>query len=288
MRKRPSGVGPLSKEPVEQVGSFARPKVRGMSQIDWGEGKYESTAGDLLPAAKELVAAARIQPGEHVVDVGAGTGNVALVAAELGARVTAVEPAARLREVIREAAGERDLTVVDGTAAAIPLADGSADVILSNFAVIFAPDPRAAIAELARVAAPHGRILITSWLPGVMDKVVGILVGAVREVTGSGEAMEGRIDWHDPKVLSELFGQHGFEVSASTNDLTVVATSAAEYWSTRIAGHPLGVATLPLLEKAGRLTEVRTRVLDVITAGWTTPSGEVRLPAQYLLAAATR
>jgi SAM-dependent methyltransferase len=259
-----------------------------MSQIDWGAGTYESTAADLLPAARELVAAARIQPGEHVVDVGAGTGNVALVAAGLGARVTAVEPATRLREVIQEAARARDLTVVDGTAAAIPLADGSADVILSNFAVIFAPDPHAAIAELARVAKPAGRILLTSWLPGVMDQLVGIVATAVREVTGGSEATDGQIDWHDPKVLSELFGAYGFEVSTTAKDLAVTAASPEDYWETRIADHPLGVATFPLLEKAGRLAEVRTRMLDVIATDWTTPAGEVSLPAQYLLVTATR
>jgi len=173
-----------------------------MSQIDWGGGKYESTAADLLPAARELVAAAQIEPGEHVVDVGAGTGNVALAAADLGARVTAVEPAARLRAVIEESVGDRDLTVVDGTAASIPLPDGSADAILSNF-----------------------------------------------------------------------------------------ASSPSEYWETRIASHPLGVAAFPLLEKAGRLTEVRTRALQAIADNSTTssgPSGEVRLSAQYLLATAIR
>ncbi|WP_410784895.1 class I SAM-dependent methyltransferase [Kribbella sp. C-35] len=259
-----------------------------MSQIDWGAGSYETTAADLLPAARELVAAARIQPGEQVVDVGAGTGNVALVAADLGARVTAVEPAARLREVISESAGSRDLTVVDGTAASLPLADGSADVILSNFAVIFAPDPRAAIAEFARVATPAGRILLTSWLPGVMGKIVGIVAKAVNEVTGSGKAMEGQIDWHDPKSLSDLFGEHGFEVSTTVKDLSVTTTSPEDYWETRIANHPLGVATFPLLKKAGRLEEVRTQTLDAISKDWTTPAGEVRLPAQYLLAIATR
>jgi SAM-dependent methyltransferase len=256
-----------------------------MSQIDWGVGKYEPTADDLLPAAEELVKAAAISPGEHVVDVGAGTGNAALVAATKGARVTAVEPAARLREVIKS---RGNLAVVDGTAEAIPLDDGEADVILSNFAVIFAPDPRAAIAEMARVAAPHGRILLTSWLPGPMTKVVGQLAGAVREITGSSETMEGQIDWHKPEVLADLFGKHGFAVEAETRDLTFVAPSVEAYWSTRIAQHPLGVATFPLLEKAGRLEEVRARILDVITAEWTTPSGEVRLPAQYLLAKATR
>ncbi|MEI8411518.1 MULTISPECIES: class I SAM-dependent methyltransferase [unclassified Kribbella] len=256
-----------------------------MNQLDWGQGRYESTAADLLPAARELVEAVRIQPGEHVVDVGAGTGNVALLAAGLGARVTAIEPAARLREVI--GAASRDLTVVDGTAASIPLPDGSADVLLSNFAVIFAPDAKAAIADLARVAAPNGRILLTAWLPGVFDELIGILANAVKEVTGGGP-MEGRIDWHDPKVLSTLLEPHGFQLSTATKDLTITTASAEDYWSTRIAAHPLGVATLPLLEQAGVLPDVRSRMLSLIATNWTTPTGEVHLPAQYLLATATR
>ncbi|GAB2670641.1 class I SAM-dependent methyltransferase [Kribbella swartbergensis] len=258
-----------------------------MSEIDWGQGRYESTAADLLPAARELVEAARIQPGEHVVDIGAGTGNVALLAADLGARVTAVEPAARLREVIQEVAGARDLTVIDGTAASIPLQDGSADVVLSNFAVIFAPDPQAAIAELARVTAPNGRILFTAWLPGVLDELIGILFKAVREVTGRGIA-DGRVDWHDPNVLTSLLEPHGFHLTTDTKELTISTPSPEDYWSTRIATHPLGVATLPLLDQSGRLPAVRTQMLTQITQNWTTPTGEVALPAQYLLAKATR
>jgi hypothetical protein len=100
--------------------------------------------------------------------------------------------------------------------------------------------------------------------------------------------VEGQIDWHDPKVLSELFSQHGFKVSAIVKDLSITTSSPEEYWNTRIAGHPLGVATFPLLEKAGRLTDVRTQVLKMITDAWTSPTGEVRLPAQYLLSTATR
>ncbi|TDW19470.1 class I SAM-dependent methyltransferase [Kribbella kalugense] len=259
-----------------------------MSEIDWGKGKYEPTAADLLPAARQLVDAARIKPGEHVVDVGAGTGNVALLAADLGARVTAVEPAARLREVIEETAAGRDLVVVDGTAESIPLTDGSADVILSNFAVIFAADPAAAIAELSRVAAPSSRILLTSWLPGVMGKLVGIVVGAVRELSDGRNPAAGAIDWHDPKALSELFGPHGYEVSATTLELGIVTASAEEYWETRIANHPLGVATFPLLQQAGRLDEIRARFLEALTSDHADPSGEIHIPAQYLLATATR
>ncbi|MGW5195047.1 class I SAM-dependent methyltransferase [Kribbella sp. NPDC004138] len=258
-----------------------------MSDFDWGKGSYEPTAADLLPAARELVTAARIQPGEHVVDVGAGTGNVALLAAGPGARVTAVEPAARLREVIAETALDRDLTVVDGTAASIPMPDASADAILSNFAVIFAPDPAAAVAELARVAKPKGRILLTSWQPGVLSQLVGVVIAALREVTG-GVDMGTPFNWHDPNALSDLFAPHGFTVSSRTLELDVVTSSPAEYWETRIATHPLGIETLPVLEKAGRLDEVRTRVLTMLNENWTTSTGEVRLKAQYLLATAVR
>ncbi|HEY3559574.1 MAG TPA: class I SAM-dependent methyltransferase [Kribbella sp.] len=258
-----------------------------MSDIDWGKGTYETTAADLRPAARELVAAAGIQPGEHVVDIGAGTGNVALLAADLGARVTAVEPAARLREVIAETAGARDLTVVDGTAADIPLPDASVDVALSNFAIIFAPDPAAAAAELARVTKPTSRILLTSWLPGAMGKLVGIVAGAVREVSGADSPAAG-IDWHDPNALSTLFSRHGYRVTTATLELTITTASPEEYWETRIANHPLGVTSFPLLEQAGRLDEVRERFLQALTDNWTTRSGQVNLPAQYVLATAVR
>lgn len=46
-----------------------------------------------------------------------------------------------------------------GEAVSIPLADGSADVVLSVFGVIFAPDAKAATSEMARVTAPDGRIV---------------------------------------------------------------------------------------------------------------------------------
>lgn len=57
---------------------------------DWGVGHYERTAEKLLPAARVLVDVAAPHSSEHVVDAGCGTGNVALLAAAAGARVTAV------------------------------------------------------------------------------------------------------------------------------------------------------------------------------------------------------
>ncbi len=81
------------------------------------------------------------------------------------APVTGVDPAARLLDVARKAAQEEDLDArfLSGEAASLPLLDDGFDAVLSNFAVIFAPDPAAAITEMVRVLVPGGRIALTAW-----------------------------------------------------------------------------------------------------------------------------
>jgi 2-polyprenyl-3-methyl-5-hydroxy-6-metoxy-1,4-benzoquinol methylase len=115
---------------------------------DWSLGRYESTAERLLPAARVVVESAALHAGERVLDLGCGTGNAALLAAACGARVTGVDPASRLLEVARARAASEgaDITFLAGEAASLPVGDASADVIVSVFAVIFAPDAVAAAA----------------------------------------------------------------------------------------------------------------------------------------------
>src|SRR5436305_14465362 len=109
--------------------------------MDWSRGRYEQIALQLLPAARLAVDRAAPGPGDQVLDLGCGTGNAALLAAERGATVTGVDPSPRLLEVARALAGERRLPAgfLPGDAAAIPLPDARVDVGVSVFGATFAP-----------------------------------------------------------------------------------------------------------------------------------------------------
>jgi len=110
-----------------------------------------------------IVEAARVQPGERVLDVGAGTGLLALALAARGARVAALDSSAAMCERLEQLAGERGLAleVVHGDAARLPFADGSFAVVVSNYCFHHLRRDRklVALAEVKRVLVPGGRLV---------------------------------------------------------------------------------------------------------------------------------
>lgn len=129
---------------------------------------FTPTAMFTTPVAGHLVAFAGVGAGEAVLDVGTGTGVVAISAARAGARVTALDLSPELLEQAREngrIAQHEDIVGVEGDAEALPYPDGSFDVVLSQFGHIFAPRPDVVIAEMRRVLTPNGRIAFATWPP---------------------------------------------------------------------------------------------------------------------------
>jgi SAM-dependent methyltransferase len=223
------------------------------------------------------------------VDVGCGTGNAALLAAARGARVTGVDPASRLLDVARAQAAARglDATFVSGDAATLPLADGEADLLLSVFGVIFAPDPRAAAAEMARVAAPGGRIVISAWIPeGAISDVVRAAREAVRRALG-GRGGPPPFAWHDLAELTGLLSPHGFEVSMTEARLAFTASSPSDYVRAEFENHPLRLAALQILEPRGEAQALREHELKVLAAANEDPTG-FRVTSRYVVASAHR
>ena len=107
------------------------------------------------------VAAAGVGPGSLVADVGTGAGFIAEAALDSGARVIGIDNSSgMLGEVAHRFAG-RPFEARSGEADLLPLADGEVDAVLANMFLHHAPDPPAAIREMARALKPGGRLVIT-------------------------------------------------------------------------------------------------------------------------------
>ena len=257
--------------------------------FDWGVGRYEGIAAQLLPAAAVVVERAAPLPGEHVLDVGCGTGNAALLAAERGASVTGIDPALRLLEVARARAAASGLEAKfePGEAASLPPTDGSVDVVLSVFAVIFARVAQAAAAELARVTAPTGRIVFSAWIPGsAVGCVNRIAEEAVMRVLGI-PARPPEFPWHDRDSLEQLFAPHGFAVTTERHGLAFTAASADDFLDSQFDNHPLAVAGRRILEQHHALDDVREKALTVLRAVNEEP-GSFCVTTDYIVATAYR
>ena len=105
--------------------------------------------------------------GKTVVDVGAGTGRLTLIAATIAATVFAVEPVANLRSYLKQKSrdnGVRNVYPVDGLITDIPFPDHYADITMAGH--VFGDFPEMEYAELLRVTKPEGMIILC---PGNSD-----------------------------------------------------------------------------------------------------------------------
>jgi ubiquinone/menaquinone biosynthesis C-methylase UbiE len=111
--------------------------------------------------------AAAVGPGDRVVDVGCGPGRFLREAAERGAEAVGVDPSRRMRRMAARFTPARlrpKVTVLDGSAERLPLEDRSATVAWAVASVHHWADVDAGLAELQRVLAPSGRVLLAERL----------------------------------------------------------------------------------------------------------------------------
>jgi SAM-dependent methyltransferase len=199
------------------VTDFAEMKAR--TAAVWSNSEYEPIAAQIFPAARSLVDACAISAGQEVLDVGAGNGNLALLAAEEGADVTATDiaPGQVERGKARTAAEGVDVKWLVADAEDLPFEDESFECVASVFGAIFAPRPDVVAAELFRVVKPGNTVGITAWGD------YGVQAEVFRATAAYGPPLPDGVPlsslWGDEGILRERFGPYAGTIE--TNRKTV-------------------------------------------------------------------
>lgn len=183
-----------------------------------------------------------IRPGDTVLDVGAGAGTDSFIASRLvgpAGRVWALDFTQGMLERLSanaRSAGFRNVEAIRADAEAIPLPDNSVDVVTSNGALNLVPDKRRALAEIARVLRPEGRVQIADI---VISRPVPL--GGRSDPKLWAECVVGAAIDED---YIEAFREAGFSDVRPLREFDYFAGSASE--ETRRIASSLGARTMEL------------------------------------------
>ncbi len=260
---------------------------------DWDahRGHVETLKTQLTAA---LVDGLALAPGDRVLELGAGTGELAALLAgrvRPSGTVIASDVAPGMLELIRaRTAASPGVEVTQIDACDIPLGDGSVDVVVFRMGLMLVSDPARAVAECRRVLAPGGRVAAAVWgapqdnpwltSVGMAAMMHGVVQGG--PPTGPG----GPFSLADPSVLQGLFADAGFaDISVQQVDTLASFADADEHFDTvRCLAPPLAAALSAASDEAR--AAVRATLAGLV-AQYRTEDG-LRIPVRSLLTLARR
>lgn len=187
----------LSATTTETTKEFAALKDR--LKATWRAGDYDTFSRYMEKGAQDFFDRLGVAPGTRLLDVGCGSGQLALIASRAGAKVSGCDIASNWIAQARLRAAHEDLKIAfeEGDAEDLPYWDGQFDVVTSLIGAMFAPRPERVAAELTRVCRPGGMIAMANWTPtgfvGQMFKTIA------RHIAPSG--MPAPVMWGDESTV---------------------------------------------------------------------------------------
>lgn len=252
--------------------------VKTKQQATWSSGDYAVIGTTLQITGESLCEAVDVSAGQRVLDVAAGNGNASLAAARRGCNVIATDYVGALLAGTEARAAAEGLSIESREADAedLPFADGSFDVVLSTFGVMFTPNQEQSASELVRVCHLGGRIGLTNWTPagfiGEMFKIVGSHVSPPAGVRSP-------LEWGSVDRLGELFDGH--IVEANVRQFVFRYRSANEWLDTFRDYYGPTLKAFAAVADADRDAFER-ELLDLAHAHNTATDGTWRVPSDYL------
>jgi SAM-dependent methyltransferase len=171
----------------------------------WMAGDYDRFSRYMEGSARDFYERLDVAPGCRLLDVGCGSGQLALLAAKDGLEVTGVDIAGNLVERARARAQAEGLRArfEEADAEALPFEDATFDMVTSLIGAMFAPRPDLVAKELLRVCVPGGTIAMANWTPqgfvGQMFKTVSTFIAP--------SGMPSPVLWGDETTVRERLGE---------------------------------------------------------------------------------
>jgi ubiquinone/menaquinone biosynthesis C-methylase UbiE len=220
-----SALATLPNRPLPQLDLKA---IKARQQAAWSAGDYAVVGTTLQIVGEELCEAMDVRPGQRVLDVAAGNGNVALAAARRWCDVTATDYVPELLERARErAVAERlDIAFLEADAEALPFDPGSFDAVVSTFGVMFTADHDRAASELVRVCKRGGKIGLANWTP---EGFIGQLFKTIGRHVPPPPAAQSPATWGIRGRIGDLFEAHASSIRMAQRNYTFRYHSA-DHW----------------------------------------------------------
>jgi SAM-dependent methyltransferase len=260
--------------------------IKAKQQATWATGDYGQIGVRLQIVGETLCETVDVQASERVLDVAGGNGNSSLAAARRFAQVTCTDYVEALLDHarIRAAAERLPVRFEVADAEALPYEDGSFDVVLSSFGVMFTPDQRRAAAELLRVVRPGGRIGLASWTPegflGEMFRVVGAFAPPPAGIRSP-------MVWGSETGLVELFGPGAADIRTERKTYNFRYASEAHFVDFFRTYYGPVYRAFGALDENGRRD--LAAALGSLLKEWNhSTRGALVVPAEYLEAVITR
>ena len=252
----------------------------------WMTGDYGRFSRYMERDAEAFYRRLPINPGARLLDVACGAGQLSLIAARAGARVTGCDIASNWLAQARRRAAAEGLSVVfdEGDAEALPYGDGTFDAVVSLIGAMFAPRPERVAAELTRVCRPGGIIAMANWTgPGFVGQMFKTIA---KHIAPSG--MPSPLLWGDEPIVRERLkngvgsvecSHHLYELSYPFSPADVVEFFRENYG-------PMTRAFASIGEEGQR--QLRGELTDLWSQCNRATDGTTRVDAEYLQVVAVR
>jgi SAM-dependent methyltransferase len=270
---------------------MSQPDIAGMkdrSRHVWALGDYSRLAELLLPAAQSVVDATAVSAGQEVLDLAAGNGNFAVLAAREGASTVAIDISPAQVELGRSRSQAEGLSIewIEGDAEDLPFEDERFDCVGSVFGAMLTPQPDVVSREMFRVVRPGGTVGMANWLKGGnQDKVFSLWAKYSPVQDDLPRPPE---NWGSEELVRERLGDLAGTITVEERCLRWKGESATELFDRQsdVAGPQ---AALKQVLPEERFAELRGEVIEMIeSVAKPADGGGIVVEAEYIVVVARK